>query len=71
MTSPYICGLLTIILIKQIFEKNKSSRAASKNRTQFKPEINPASGIEVLACSLDTDLYYVTIMLQLHPALNQ
>ena len=28
------------------------------------------SGIEVLACSFDTNLNYVTIMLQLHPSLN-
>ena len=28
------------------------------------------SGIEVLPCSLDTNLNYVTAMLQLHPSLN-
>ena len=28
------------------------------------------SGLEVLACSLDTDLNYVTNMLQLHPSMN-
>ena len=28
------------------------------------------SGLEVLACSLDTDLNYVITMLQLHPSLN-
>ena len=41
LTSLYVHGLFTIALIKQIFEKNKSLRAASWNRTQFKPEINP------------------------------
>ena len=41
LTSSYIHGLFTIVLIKQIFEKNKLLRAASRNWTQFKPEINP------------------------------
>ena len=41
-TSPYVYDLFTIVLRKQIFEKTlKSPRAASGNRTQFKPEINP------------------------------
>ena len=35
MTSPHVHNLFTIYLIKQIFEKNKSSRAASESRTQF------------------------------------
>ena len=35
LTSPYVHSLFTIVLIKQIFEKNKSSRAASGSRTQF------------------------------------
>ena len=35
LTSPYVHGLFTNFLIKQIFEKNKSSRAASGSRTQF------------------------------------
>ena len=35
LTSPYIHSLFTIALIKQIFEKNKSSRAASRNQTKF------------------------------------
>ena len=35
LTSPYVHSLFTIILIKQIFEKNNSSRAASGSRTQF------------------------------------
>ena len=42
LTSPYNHGLFTIVLIKQISEKNKTLRAASGNRTQFKSEINPA-----------------------------
>ena len=41
MTFSYIYGLFTIVLIKQIFEKHKSARAASGNWTQFKLEINP------------------------------
>ena len=32
LTSPYIHSLFTIFLIKQIFEKNKSCRAASGSR---------------------------------------
>ena len=35
LTSPFIHSLFTIVLIKKFFEKNKSSRAASENRTQF------------------------------------
>ena len=35
LTSPYVYSLFTIVLIKQIFEKNKSLRAASGSRTQF------------------------------------
>ena len=42
LTSPYVYGLFTIALTKQIFEKTKSLRV-SGNRTQFKPEINPDS----------------------------
>ena len=32
--------------------------------------IQYTSGLEVLACSLNTDLNYVTTMLQLYPSLN-
>ena len=35
LTSPYVHSFFTIVLIKQIFEKNKSLRAASGSRTQF------------------------------------
>ena len=35
LTSPYFHSLFIIFLMKQIFEKNKSSRAASRSRTQF------------------------------------
>ena len=35
LTSPYLHSLFTNFLIKQIFEKNKSSKAAFGNRTQF------------------------------------
>ena len=35
LTSPYGHSLFIIVLIKQIFETNKSSRAASRSRTQF------------------------------------
>ena len=41
-TFSYVHGLFTIVFIKWIFEKNKSSRAASGNWTQFKSEIDPA-----------------------------
>ena len=35
LTSPYVHNLFTIFLIKQVFEKNKSLRAASGSQTQF------------------------------------
>ena len=35
LTSHYVHRLFTFFLIKQIFEKNKSSRAASGSLTQF------------------------------------
>ena len=35
LTSPYVHSLFTIFLIKQVFEKNKSPRAASGSRTQI------------------------------------
>ena len=35
LTSPYIHSLFTTVLIKQIFEKNKSSSAVSGSWTQF------------------------------------
>ena len=35
LTSPYVHSFFTIVLIKQIFEKNKSLRAASGSQTQF------------------------------------
>ena len=35
LTSHYVHSLFTIVLIKQIFQKNKSSRAASGSWTQF------------------------------------
>ena len=47
LTSPYVHGLFTVVLMKQIFEKNKSLRAEvggrSGSRNQFKPEITPGS----------------------------
>ena len=53
LTSPYVYGLFTIVLINQIFGKIKSSRAASRNQTQFKPEINPGiSDLTVLCLSI-------------------
>ena len=42
----------------------------SKWAHQFGHFLQYVSGIEVLACSLDTDLNYMTTMLQLHPSLN-
>ena len=33
-TSPYVHRFFAIVLIKQIFEKNKSSRAVSRSWTQ-------------------------------------
>ena len=35
LTSPYVHSLFTVVLIKQICEKNKSSRAASGGGTKF------------------------------------
>ena len=35
LTSPYVHSLFTIVLIKQIFEKSRSSRAAPGSWTQF------------------------------------
>ena len=35
LASPYVHSLFTIFLIKQIFGKNKSSRAASGSQTHF------------------------------------
>ena len=35
MSKHYVHNIFTLFLIKQIFEKYKSSRAAPKNRTQF------------------------------------
>ena len=34
-------SIFSLLLIKQIFEKKKSLRAASKSWTQFWPRINP------------------------------
>ena len=41
LTYPYVHGLYTIVLIKQIFKKYKSWRAVSGSRTQFSPKIAP------------------------------
>ena len=35
LTSPYVHSIFSTVLIKQIFEKNKSLRTASGSRTQF------------------------------------
>ena len=35
LISPGVHSLFTAILMKQVFEKNKSSRATSGSRTQF------------------------------------
>ena len=35
LTSPYVHCLFIIVLIEQIFERNKSSRAVSGSQTQF------------------------------------
>ena len=35
LTSRYVHSIFTIVLIKQIVEKNNSSTAASGSRTQF------------------------------------
>ena len=42
---------------------------SSKWAHKFSLFLQYASGIEVLACSLDSNLNYVTAMLQLHPSL--
>ena len=43
---------------------------SSKWARRFGRFLQYTSGIEVLPCSHDTDLNYVTTMLQLHPSLN-
>ena len=43
---------------------------SSKWACQFGCFLQDTSGLEVLACSLNTDLNYVTTMLQLRPSLN-
>ena len=37
-TSPHVHSLFTTVLIKQVFEKNKSSRAASGSRSLLNPK---------------------------------
>ena len=41
LSNLYGHSIFKLLLIKQIFEKNKSSRAVSKSQTQFWPQINP------------------------------
>ena len=41
LSNPYAHSILTLHLIKQIFDKNKSLRAAFKNQKQFWPRITP------------------------------
>ena len=48
LTSPYVYGFFTIVLIKQIFEKIKQLRAGSGNWTQFKLEVNPGLRVTLL-----------------------
>ena len=43
---------------------------SSKCDLQFGSFLQYTPGLEVLACSLNTDLNYVTAMLQLLPSLN-
>ena len=43
---------------------------SSKWACQFGCFLQYMSGLEVLACSLDTNVNYVTTMLQLHLSLN-
>ena len=43
---------------------------SSKWACQFAHFLQYMSGLEVLACSLDTELYYVTTLLLLCPSLN-
>ena len=38
LNSPYVHSLFTIVLVKHIFEKNKSLRAVSGSQTQFQPK---------------------------------
>lgn len=37
LTSPYVFSLFAIVLVKQIFLKNKSSRAASGSQSEITP----------------------------------
>ena len=47
LTFPYFHSLFTIVLTKQIFEQNKSSRAACRSQNQFLPKIIPAGEMVV------------------------
>ena len=42
LSNPYVHSTFTKILRKQIFEQNKTMRAASKTQTKFWPKITPA-----------------------------
>ena len=42
-SNTYVHSIFTLLLMKQIFENNKSSRTDSKNWTQFFPRISPVS----------------------------
>ena len=42
MNNPYVFSILILLVIKQIFEKNKSLRAVSESWWQFWPSITPS-----------------------------
>ena len=49
LSNPYVRSIFTLLLIKQIFEKNKSMRPAFKRWTQFWPRITSDFCIYVMA----------------------
>ena len=53
MSNPYVYSILKLFLIKQIFDKEKSSRATSKSWAQFWPKITPACTCKYLITITD------------------
>ena len=58
LTSLYVHSLFTIVLIKQIFEKNKSLKAVSGSRTQFWPKITTDSMYLMNWCRMSHTPFY-------------
>ena len=48
LSNPYVHSMYTLLLIKEIFEKNKSLRAASKCQMNFWLRITPDDSVPYL-----------------------